>query len=338
MRADHRLNELLEKYLSNQATASEYEELMRLIKSGNWDASIKQRIDQAFDQEGSGTPMDTDRAQELLYKILSSEKYTAQLIPMGNRRKVRTLWILGAAAAIVVLLAGWWLWQQPFTHPASREIGETISAQSPLLTSTGTFTRLPDGSTVLLNKNSVLKYPGAFTGKSREVLLTGEGYFVIKHDPVHPFIVHTGQIKTTVLGTAFNIKALPGQEEITITVTRGKVQVGNEQQTFGVLLPNEQLALNLLTEKNRFAHVNAENELQWKQQYLVLDNLSLEEAAVLIEKKYKVNITIANDQLKTTRLSATFFNNENLEQVLTVITGVINASYAVQKENRVIIQ
>lgn len=340
MRADHRFQSLLEKYLANQASAAEYEELMRLIKTGGWDVSIKQQIEQAFDQDRTGTPMDTDRAQELLYKILSSEKYTAQLIPVVGKRKIRTLWILGAAAAIVLLLAGWWLWQQPFSHQSINELElvQGSGAQSLLKTSTGTFTRLPDGSTVLLNKKSVLKYPSAFTGHSREVFLTGEGFFVIKHNPAQPFIVHTGQIRTTVLGTAFNIKALPGHQEITVTVTKGKVQVGNEQQTFGVLLPNDQLALNLLTEKNKLIHVNADDVLQWKQQYLVLDNLSLEEAAVLISKKYHVNIVIADENLKSTRLSATFFNNENLEQVLTVITSVMNATYTMQRENQVTIQ
>jgi transmembrane sensor len=47
--------------------------------------------------------------------------------------------------------------------------------------------KLADGSTVLLNKNSHLDYPAKFTGKTREVYLTGEAYFDIKHDPLTPF-------------------------------------------------------------------------------------------------------------------------------------------------------
>src|SRR5690606_2603405 len=71
---------------------------------------------------------------------------------------------------------------------------------------------LPDGSTVLLNNNSSLDFPQQFTGDTREVILKGEAYFDIKPDASRPFIIHTGKVKTRVLGTAFNIRAYP--EEI----------------------------------------------------------------------------------------------------------------------------
>jgi len=74
------------------------------------------------------------------------------------------------------------------------------------------YITLPDGSTVILHAGSKLDYPVSFNGNTREVNLIGEGYFDVQHDPARPFIIHTGHLKTTVLGTAFNIKANAGEK------------------------------------------------------------------------------------------------------------------------------
>lgn len=73
--------------------------------------------------------------------------------------------------------------------------------------------RLPDGSTVLLNEGSELSYSTSFGKQAREVTLTGEGYFDVQHNLSKPFKVLTGNVTTTVLGTAFNIKAYPGSRK-----------------------------------------------------------------------------------------------------------------------------
>jgi len=53
--------------------------------------------------------------------------------------------------------------------------------------------------------------------------------------------VHTKQITTRVLGTAFNIKAYHDQKTVEVTVTRGKVAVSDNEKLIGVLLPNQQI-------------------------------------------------------------------------------------------------
>lgn len=102
---------------------------------------------------------------------------------------------------------------------------------------------LPDGSTVFLSPGSRLNYPSTFDGKKkREVFLQGQGFFDIKHNASRPFIVHSGQVATTVLGTAFNIKAQPHEKYITVTVKRGKVSVSDRYKTLGVITPQEQIS------------------------------------------------------------------------------------------------
>jgi transmembrane sensor len=101
---------------------------------------------------------------------------------------------------VLLCIAGtWWFLQSPVNETKLRTKRHYLSKNT-----------LPDGTTVVLNKKSKLSYPVEFTGSTREVFLTGEAFFDVAHNPSKPFKVHTGVFVTKVLGTAFSIKAYPG--------------------------------------------------------------------------------------------------------------------------------
>ena len=83
---------------------------------------------------------------------------------------------------------------------------------------------LPDGSTVYLNKDSKLTYPNKFEGDERVVILEGECFFDVKKNPDKPFIIFSGNTKTEVLGTTFNLRAYPEQENVEVMVLTGRVK------------------------------------------------------------------------------------------------------------------
>ena len=337
MNGKEKFIELLQAYLSGKASSAAYNELMRMIKSGNYDDLLKQRIDNSLLHDKSIVDLDVNRAQDLLYRILNSEKQTAKLIPVSRPERRYRHWYAAAAALLIITLAIWRLVAS--THNPESPVAKTekkILEPAPE-TNGKRYIRLQDGSTVLLNEGSQLDYPADFANDKREVALSGEAYFDIRPDAKRPFIVHTGKVNTTVLGTAFNIKAYPEQKQVTVTVTRGKVKVGDNKKTFGVIVPNESIAVNTEINSFKLERVNADEALSWKKQYLVLDDISLEEAAILISNRYHVNISFSRKALENCRISATFLNNENLEQVLTVVTGVVDADYTLQPNDEVII-
>src|SRR5882672_99699 len=94
---------LLESYLNDNASAEEWTELMKMIKSGDYDDTLKQKIDEVLAKRDDSLNLSVDRAHDLLYKILSAEKYTAKLLPL--KRPVRKLWTIAAAAVIVLFLS-----------------------------------------------------------------------------------------------------------------------------------------------------------------------------------------------------------------------------------------
>jgi ferric-dicitrate binding protein FerR (iron transport regulator) len=196
---------------------------------------------------------------------------------------------------------------------------------------------LPDGSRVWVNAGSELKYPERFEGKTREVYLTGEAYFDVKHDASKKFIIHTGKVVTTVLGTAFNIKEDKNKETIVVTVTRGKVKVANGSQELGVITPNQQISLNLTTNKSVKAEVNASEAVAWQETELHFDDVTFAEVADKLQQRFNVEIRFANDRLKTCRFTGTAANGEKLEKILKVICAFNNATYEKQSDGSILI-
>ena len=332
-----KFTELLNAYLSGSATPQTHDTLMRLIKSGNYDDLLKTKIEDELHLFNNSNNTNYNTAQKLLSNILTIEPQPAD-VNIGDSKTNRTWWKWAAAASVIVVLTvvSWTLFRN--NEPAKQTVQKADTNQEPSnFIKEKKYIRLPDGSTVLLNEGSKLEYPDNFNTAAREVTLSGEGYFDIQHDASRPFIVHTGKINTTVLGTAFNIKAYPAQREVTVTVTRGKVKVSDDIKTLGIITPNESIAVNTNTKIFKQEKVNAAAALEWKKQYLVLDNISLGDAAVLIDARYHITISFSKDELKDCRISATFLDNESLEQVLNVVTGVVNARYSSQPNDQVII-
>ena len=181
---------------------------------------------------------------------------------------------------------------------------------------------LPDGSKVILSADSKLDYPSTFDGlEKREVTLTGEGYFDISHDASKPFIVHSGKIETVVLGTAFNIKAIEGQENITVTVRRGKVKVIDveENEILGIITPNQQIVYNGRKIKSIMNSVDTENYLTWMNADLFCDNLTLSSVVELLEDRYKVKIEMDGESIQSRRFTTTFSKRDKIENILETI-------------------
>ncbi|PWS32244.1 FecR family protein [Pedobacter paludis] len=98
---------------------------------------------------------------------------------------------------------------------------------------------LSDGTRVWLNAQTKLSYPASFSSGIRQVTLIGEAYFEVEKDKMRPFqVITSGQI-TTVLGTHFNIKGYPDEDNIHTTLLEGKVKV-SDKQSFAVLSPGEE--------------------------------------------------------------------------------------------------
>jgi transmembrane sensor len=215
-----------------------------------------------------------------------------------------TWWQPARVAASIIfglmLLGGGFLWfRLESTNPPP------VAVMKPLLEQVNrpgnrAVIRLTDGSTVTLGVNSRLRYPETFSGNTREVFLTGEAFFEVSPDAAKPFLVHTPELVTQVLGTSFNIKAYPDQARDYITVATGRVQVRGEKNsdTFParVLQPRQQLVLQKDNQQVTVSEVDPEAIMAWRKGYVIFERASLPDMLSTLRNWYEVDIKTENMQ------------------------------------------
>lgn len=303
---------LIKKYQSGKCT----EEEKRLLES--W---------YAFRNPDTINQLNAQEFQEDLLLI-------GQGLPLASVPEKKTIsWpkIISAAASLLLIATAYLFY--PILKDALPGT-EMVSLRSPLKQTRELV--LPDKSQVWINAQSTLKYPALFKGDSREVFLSGEAYFDISHND-KPFIIHTGKLSVTVLGTAFNIKEDKIEGSVTVTVARGKVRVANGNQILGVITPNEQIKFDLQNNRYSKQTVNALHVTPWKKIDLSFEDVTFEEAARQIEARYNVKVIFKNSGLKNCRFTGASINGESISQVLDVICTFNQATYQLNADGTVLI-
>jgi transmembrane sensor len=319
----NRFDILFQLYLSNKATDAELDELLRLAPDKVNEAEILRIFNETLDQYQGEEGVRAEKRLEILNRVRAAGNATRPPVHRDTSR--RLMWMV-AASLTIIIAAG------IFVYPEySKKQDVTIPADKTVTLHGKDYVRLPDGSVVTLKEGSTLTYTKRYGKDTREVTLTGEAYFDVAHNPLTPFKVRTGKLVTTVLGTAFNIKVTVG-DKVTVTVSRGEVAVSDERTSYGTLRPNEQIAVN--TQSNEFVRsvVDAKIVTHWKNEFFILDKVTVAQAADMIGKRFNVNVNVTNKTLNDCVISAWFLNNENLDQIVSSISDLKGATYRIEDD------
>jgi len=185
-------------------------------------------------------------------------------------------------------------------------------------------TILPDGSVVSLNMNSSLEYPEEFDGDLREVKFTGEAYFNVAHDQSKPFIIASNGVRVKVLGTSFNVNTRKSNGETEVILVEGSVKVYYKdfEKEAIKLVPGEKAMVHK-SEKTITVHRNEDpNFMAWKTRLMIFIDEPLDEVIEILNQVYGSKLSLANENLRNCRLTATF-ENQSLESVLEVISSTL---------------
>ncbi|MEX0882740.1 MAG: FecR domain-containing protein, partial [Cyclobacteriaceae bacterium] len=149
---------------------------------------------------------------------------------------------------------------------------------------------LPDGSTVILNADSEIRYRTDFEKSDRDIFLKGESFFEVAKDSLLPFRVYSGELVTTAMGTSFNINSYD-KERVKVQLATGKVKVSNEnQESEPVFLhPGEEVIREGQGDLKK-RNFDRQNAFLWKDGTLRFADTSYPEFKITLERWYGVEI------------------------------------------------
>lgn len=287
----------------------------------------------AFDLQDQELKVFTDEAHEekvrlrLLNKIISKiPESTAGRGPLFYRF---SNWIK-IAAILAFCLVSVSLFQYLTHDPAAKTKNELTWNISKAATGKLLKVTLADGSEVMLNSGSQLRYPRHFTGKTREIYLDGEAFFNVAHNPDQPFTVTTGTLKTTVLGTSFNIRGYSAMDHVVVNVATGKVGISAKGKTLARLLPNQQITFKADNGTFEIGEVNAQQAKSWQDGTVRLDGVSFRELALVIKNTWGLTLETNSERLVAASYKTTFQTSNQITAVMKTISKMTDAKYRIR--------
>ncbi len=262
-----------------------------------------------------------------------NEVYRRMLQRLQNSlpvKKGQLYWLtpLRAAAVLLVVLGAavlFYLWPAaPFSY-------STINNSSGRIRQV----KLPDGSMVWLNAATTLRYANAFS-KHRQLQLDGEAYFDVTHDPGHPFIVESGEVHITVLGTRFNVSGYTDANRMTVSLLQGKVSIKTAEKELAVLEPLTQMDWDRSTKKMNVKSTDTTAVVAWKKGRLQFQGQTLLEIVQTLERWYGVRFRFANPGLDQCRYYMSFDNSMSLTNLLALLTEITRMDFAVDNQTIII--
>ena len=329
---DERLHYLFKRYLENTCSRNELEEFLAYVNQAKYDDELRDLIRKVYNSLENSDIIPTHVNEE--GRLVSTEP--DWIVPTKSITKRKSFARYAVAAAIIIAVGIIWLTTRSSnekTHPLA--IGTALTKKG-TNRSESKFLLLEDSTQVWLNAATSLEYPDQFDKKKREVYLSGEAYFDVKHAEEIPFVIHTGTVSTTVLGTAFNIKAYPGEKIITIAVTRGKVKITRKDGWEITLTKGQQLRLNESDSSSSEKIVPTEQIAGWQQGNIVYDDEALIDIISDMERIYNVNIQLVDPVIAGLHISTSFKKEIGVEQALQILCKVNDSKLSKDGDNYII--
>jgi ferric-dicitrate binding protein FerR (iron transport regulator) len=321
---------VLKKFLRKQATVEETARLKKLFSRKEAENRLSGFYEEAWEQ-ADFTP--EKEVEERMWTKLQRQIHTTEPAPAPVKisfwkKSLR----IAASIAIPLFCVGLGYY---YAKNTSVRDSDKITVQVEIGQKANVW--LPDGTSVRLNSAGSLTYDNTYNQKERVVHLQGEAYFEVNKDKTRPFIVKTGDISIEALGTSFDVKAYPDDNYIAATLIEGSIRISSPAQSER-LTPNEKLTIT--KSDGQFAKSvvpDARENVSWINNQLTFEQERLEDIAKTLERMYNVRIRFVSDKLKDVRFSGTIKNN-NLENVLQLLTFVSPVRYSREKDATIIIQ
>lgn len=342
---------LLEAFKKGEASPEELRKILQWLQSDEAELTFSEEIEnywkEAHDTGDNFFP-DKEQVYNEILALIEQRSGTdtrniAIRAPRHTKRNRNIFYNYRKLAAIfllAILSGGLVMFLLTTAHPGrhkdnTAEFVEKFSPKGQKVT-----IQLPDGTLVKLNSRSKIKYPASFASDTRTVWLEGEGFFDVAKNKDKPFIIITNDVRTTVVGTSFNIRAFPEDNQCEIVVVTGKVRFDNRStdgEGQGVFLTARQGAVfnKLSASIVKNDSVNLSNALAWKEGIIAFENANLDKIIRELENWYGVEFKVNSSAGIVNGYTGTY-QNKSLESVLEGIGYVMNFRFEIKGKQVII--
>lgn len=305
----------LESILSSSEESRKYWQLLRNV----WLSSFESGASEQYDEE--------DAFSKVMARINTSKKKSR----MGLLWKATRVAACLAAVVVISFLGG------------KRQVQSTFSdivIEAP--EGARTFTTLPDGSRLCLYAGSRIVYSQGFGMLDRNVTLIGEGYFDVARNESIPFIINCDNIKVSVLGTEFTVRDHPGDQEVIVSLFKGKLLLNNKlkENDSRTMISDDRMIMNKSegVMKIMSKSGNLDNKPFAENGYMVFDEMLLSDIINTLHLNYDIDFTVSDDSILKDRYRGIFVKSEQpVEEVLKALALASNGKLHYSIEGKTII-
>lgn len=353
---EEQINDLIISFLTNDISDNEMIALENWIKSDSANVEFFNHCVESWLIGGSQKELN-DFNVMTSWELMKTRMTKREITGKGNKKRVIIRYTRIAATWLIFFALGFaafYLIRQPVEiMPRPVIIEVPLGAKGSIV--------LPDGSKVWLNAGTKLTYDESYGRKTRSLDLSGEAYFIVAGDKMHPFFVNTPELRIEALGTKFNVKSYPEELSVMTILEEGKIdiQIRENKKRSGeiVLLPNEKFiyqkssgsferqsgqnakkdaSLKTVRKKTSPAgiiekNINTELYTSWKDKRWIIQGETLDKLAPMLERKYNIQIEFRDDILKYYSFTGTI-ENETIEQILQAIKHTAPIDYELKRD------
>ncbi len=322
MKEEDKIYELISKQLTSDISKREKEMLDALL-SQNPEIKSKYNLIENY----------WDNYFPTVKSNMAVKKAEKKLRFPGNSEKSINLSFLKIAVSVLLIVSFTYLSYHYFREKPQELLHEYYAA-------TGEIKEvvLSDGTKVWLNSHSLLIASEPFVKATREVILLGEGYFEVAHNPQQPFIVKTHKLETKVLGTHFNISAYADDIDQTISLYEGSIELAGVKtmQKKVLVTPGEKVFYTNSDGEFKVIANHLESPAIWRDGVLRFYDEDFKSIAKFLERKFQTKIVFTDENVAKLHFTANF-DEEPLLKILQLLKEAHNFEFR-EYDNSIIIR
>ena len=323
------MKELFISYLKDECNVNEAEQVIELLAKKNGQDLMAELLDRnSFHANSQKNNTGTEKSwNQIAIKIFTTNQPIENIPPTAGRvvsfRPIRLWWAAAAAIVPLLIIGSYWFSKNNSANQNIAVIEKTDFGQTKTIA-------LSDGSEVVLNGNSSLKYSQNWNDtQPREVWLDGEAFFKITHQKNNQkFLVHTTHRQTIeVLGTEFNVSDRMSKVSVVLKSGKIKLIVQQKQEIKSLIMkPGERVEMDTAAARVKVNMVKPEIYTSWQSHKLVFEKTKLSDIALMLNETYNLKVIVENPQLLNEKISGTIPSG-NINELINALSIALQVKY-----------